>query len=108
MALLDLLAVWALGLCTIGVKFRLRPRWSETLDGVSMFRFDSDQLGFSIDEAAYVQHFSHCQGLRKLPGMVGASKEGTIQASKDTEHVTLIGSHEVYDGDQIGDDFQQM
>lgn len=87
-AVLVLLAVWALGSCTLGLMFGLRPRWSETLDGFSMFRFGSDQPGFSINEAAYVQHYSDCQGLRRLPGMV--------EASKDTEHVTLVRRHRLY------------
>ncbi len=85
-----LLVLWALGSCTLGLMFGLRPRWSETLDGFSMFRFGSDQPGVSINEAAFSRHYSECQALRRLPGMVGLSDR--------TGHVTLVRRNEGYEG----------
>lgn len=90
LAVVVLLAVWALGSSTLGLMFGLRPRWSETLDGFSMFRFGSDHPGVSINEAAFVRHYSDCQRLRSLPGMVGVSQR--------TGHVTLVRRHEGYEG----------
>ena len=79
---LILLALWALGSSTLGLVFGARPRWSETLDGFSMFRFGSDHPGFAVNEGAQFHHHSECQRLRELPGRVGVSPQ--------TGHVTLL------------------
>ncbi|KEF59463.1 uncharacterized protein A1O9_04307 [Exophiala aquamarina CBS 119918] len=87
-----LLAFWALGCLTLGLTFGLRHRWSETLDGFSMFRFGSDNPHFNTKDGrrggvggGTARHYTDCPGLRDLPGLVGDSRP-----DRDVGYITLV------------------
>ena len=84
-AVLVILVLWAILSSTLGVVFGIRPRWSEHLDGFSMFRFGSHYHGLDQDEVAYVKHYSEWATLSSIPGMVGRETS--------TGRVTLISKH---------------
>ena len=104
---LALLIIWSLASSLLGVVFGNRPRWSETLDGFSMFLFGNDHPHFNFMEVeeevpGSIKHYSKCEGLRRLPGMVGyrefgkgdrvpAGREGfQTDKSGDDTLVTLV------------------
>lgn len=71
---LILLILWSLSMCLLGVVFGLPPRWSETLDGFSMFCFGSENPHFrsKADPAINVpRSYSECKELLDMPGMIG-------------------------------------
>ncbi len=71
---LVLLAVWATSCVVLGVVFGIRRRWSETLDGFSMFRFGADFPIFHALERSSTRHFSESAALLDIPGLVGDSR----------------------------------
>ncbi|KAJ9609031.1 hypothetical protein H2200_006802 [Cladophialophora chaetospira] len=71
---LALLAVWALCCSILGIVYGPRRRWSETLDGYSMFRFGMDRPQAS-EMCGTTKHFRDCPGLAELPGLVGDSAQ---------------------------------
>ncbi|KAK5451473.1 hypothetical protein LTS15_008238 [Exophiala xenobiotica] len=77
---LVLLMVWATSCVVLGVVFGTRRRWSETLDGFSMFRFGADlnpnfhHAFFSEEERSSTRHFSESAALLDIPGLVGDSR----------------------------------
>ncbi|KAK5559818.1 hypothetical protein LTR46_001567 [Exophiala xenobiotica] len=79
---LVLLMVWATSCVVLGVVFGARRRWSETLDGFSMFRFGADfgnpnfqnHAFFSEEERSSTRHFSESAALLDTPGLVGDSR----------------------------------
>ena len=79
-----LLAVWALCCIVLGITFGTRPRWADILDGFSMFRFGSDNPGFTADSIC-VKNYDQCPTLLAIPGLVGDSKPGT-----NPGHITLV------------------
>ncbi|EXJ75494.1 uncharacterized protein A1O5_02190 [Cladophialophora psammophila CBS 110553] len=65
---LALLALWALACAVLGATYARRRRWSETLDGFSMFRFSAasglgytDTVAFSGDVVQSTRHFRECR-----------------------------------------------
>jgi hypothetical protein len=80
---LILLGVWAIASTIVGVVFATKPRWAETLDGFSMFRFGSDYSGWSHEASA--KPFRKCVELLDVPGLVGDSKP-----DRKVGHVTLV------------------
>jgi hypothetical protein len=84
---LALLAIWAVCCSGLGVIYGPRRRWSETLDGFSMFRFgaDSAHLNKTGNIGGSTRHFAECPGLMDLPGLVGDSRP-----DREVGHITLI------------------
>lgn len=80
---LILLGIWAIASTIVGVVFATRPRWAETLDGFSMFRFGSDYSGWSHEASA--KPFRKCVELLDVPGLVGDSRPDS-----KVGHVTLV------------------
>lgn len=82
-----LLVIWAVLCSGLGIVYSTRPRWSDMLDGFSMFRFGSDVPGFA-DGICCVENYEHCSDLLDIPGMVGDSQPtlhpGHISLVKDT------------------------
>ncbi len=81
---LALLAIWALCCSVLGIVYGPRRRWSETLDGYSMFRFGMDHPQAS-EKVRSTKHFRDCSGLKELPGLVGDSAP-----QHSTGYVTLV------------------
>ncbi|EFR03588.1 hypothetical protein MGYG_06582 [Nannizzia gypsea CBS 118893] len=83
-----LLGIWATGCIVLGVMYGFRRRWSDTLDGYSLFRFG---VGFG-EELRNKNALSSTQGLEKsdrlwsLPGMIGDSR-----MQFDIGHISLVG-----------------
>ena len=82
---LALLAVWAVCCSAVGIAYGLRPRWSETLDGYSMFRFGTDRPQ-AAELCGTIARFKDCAGLEQLPGLVGDS----MKAQHDIGYITLV------------------
>lgn len=87
-----LLSFWALGCLILGSTFGLRQRWSETLDGFSMFRFGSDNPHFNTrnghrggDGGGTARRYTDCPGLKELPGLIGDSRP-----DRDVGYITLV------------------
>lgn len=82
-----LLVIWAASCSTLGALYSTRPRWSDMLDGFSMFRFGSDVRGFA-DGICCVEDYEHCSDLLNIPGLVGDSEPklhpGHISLVRDT------------------------
>ncbi|PGH13495.1 hypothetical protein AJ79_03625 [Helicocarpus griseus UAMH5409] len=79
--------LWALGCIVLGIIYGFSARWSETLDGYSLFRFGAD-LSDQIrgrPEFAGPGEFYKCDGLWRLPGLIGDS-----QPRSDTGHISLV------------------
>jgi hypothetical protein len=68
---LALLGVWALGSTFLGIMFGMRPRWSESLDRLSMFRFGREVSNFRPDDNGGVIWYGQLETGRSIPGMVG-------------------------------------
>ena len=72
---LVLLAIWALCCNALGLIYGPRRRWSETLNGYSIFRFGADRPQ-AKEVLCSTRRFKECPGLEQLPGLVGdASQE---------------------------------
>lgn len=87
-----LLAVWALGCSILGVTYGLRQRWSETLDGFSMFRFGSDNPHFNAKHGSRggqgggtARRYTDCPGLKELPGLIGDARP-----DRNVGYITLV------------------
>lgn len=87
-----LLAFWALGSLILGSTFGLRQRWSETLDGFSMFRFGTDNPRFNTtngrrggDGGGTARRYTDCPGLKELPGLIGDSRP-----DRNVGYITLV------------------
>jgi len=68
-----LLLAWAVISSTMGCWYGFRRRWSQVLDGYSMFRFGADCGDFvrSRPDFGSAADFENCDALRRIPGMVG-------------------------------------
>ncbi|OAX81907.1 hypothetical protein ACJ72_03752 [Emergomyces africanus] len=82
-----LFVIWAVCSTVLGCAYGFRRRWSEKLDGYSMFRFGGDFAREIQSEPDFVcsSDFEECQALWKLPGLVGDSAP-----QKDIGHITLV------------------
>lgn len=89
-----LLAFWAGSCAVLGVVFGARRRWSETLDGFSMFRFGADFPNFNVMETRSTVHYSRCMALCDIPGQVGDARPETSPG-----YISLVdgdgNSHEI-------------
>ncbi|KAK3376273.1 hypothetical protein B0T24DRAFT_665270 [Lasiosphaeria ovina] len=70
-----LLVAWAVVSSALGCWYGFRRRWSQVLDGYSMFRFGADHGDFirSQPDFGSAADFDECNSLRRIPGMVGNS-----------------------------------
>ena len=84
-SVLILLILWAVCSTTLGILFGLRPRWADTLDGFSMFRFGSDNPGFA--DGCCVKTYDQCPDLLLIPGLVGDSRP-----DEQVGHISLVQS----------------
>ncbi|OJD15252.1 hypothetical protein AJ78_04474 [Emergomyces pasteurianus Ep9510] len=82
-----LLIIWAVSCSVLGCAYGFRRRWSEKLDGYSMFRFGADFSREIRSEPDFAcgSEFEECQALWKLPGLVGDS-----EPQSDIGHITLV------------------
>jgi hypothetical protein len=81
-----LLALWALGSCSLSFYYGFRRRWAETLDSYSLFQFGGD-LSDQVKKEPHtgVKDFKDHDELRKLPGLIGDSKPRFTPG-----HITLV------------------
>jgi hypothetical protein len=68
-----LLLAWAVISSVLGCLYGFRRRWSQVLDGYSMFRFGADCGDFVLSRPDFgsAADFEKCDALRRIPGMVG-------------------------------------
>ncbi|KAK4942748.1 hypothetical protein LTR10_017508 [Elasticomyces elasticus] len=74
---LALLIVWAVSCVALGVVFGARRRWSETLDGFSMFRFGADYPEFraaTVNGRMSTRDYVDCHELTQIPGLIGDAR----------------------------------
>ena len=73
---LSFLVIWALCCSVLGIVYGARPRWSETLNCFSMFRFGaaSRHLDTIGTFGGSTREFTECPALMDLPGLVGDSR----------------------------------
>jgi hypothetical protein len=81
------LAAWAILSAILGVTYGFRRRWSDSLDGYSLFRFGADFEKDITDKLDFssTRSFEECGGLRNLPGLVGDSR-----MDMDIGHISLV------------------
>ena len=93
-----LLGIWAIGCIVLGVMYGFGRRWSDTLDGYSLFRFGVD-FGEELRDKNVL---SSTQGLEKsnqlwsLPGMIGDSR-----MQFDIGHISLVGKKQVVNPNKL-------
>ncbi|OJD20900.1 hypothetical protein ACJ73_07762 [Blastomyces percursus] len=82
-----LFTLWTIGSVILGCDYGLRRRWSERLDGYSMFRFGADFAREIQNEPdfACTAEFEECQALWKLPGLVSDA-----EPQRDIDHISLV------------------
>ncbi|KAF3192663.1 hypothetical protein TWF788_000270 [Orbilia oligospora] len=68
--ILGMLMAWALAIVILSVTYQFRRRWTETLDGYTIFRFGVDRPDDVLPEML-AGEFDNAAVLEKLPGMVG-------------------------------------
>ncbi|PGH09142.1 hypothetical protein GX51_00896 [Blastomyces parvus] len=93
-----LFVIWSMSSAIIGITYGFRRRWSETLDGYSLFRF-------GVDLAPHMRHHSElpvadeldkCTKLKELPGLIGDSCP-----DRDIGHITLVPKQNVAKRDKM-------
>jgi hypothetical protein len=79
--------IWAAGCAVLAVVYGFRRRWSEVLDGYSLFRFGADFADDVRDRIDFssVDSFEDCKVLPRLPGLIGDSRP-----MMDIGHITLV------------------
>ncbi|KAK2879402.1 hypothetical protein FQN49_000920 [Arthroderma sp. PD_2] len=87
-----LLLLWAVGCIVVGLAYGFRRRWSDTLDGYSLFRFGVDFGEVLRDRHALssTQDLEKSDRLWSLPGMIGDSRE-----QFDIGHISLVEKNQV-------------
>ncbi|PGH14980.1 hypothetical protein AJ79_02660 [Helicocarpus griseus UAMH5409] len=93
-----LFTIWALSSAALGIVYGFRRRWSETLDGYTLFRFGAD-LAHEVryhPEFSSTNGFEDCEKLRQLPGLIGDS-----QPHMPVGHISLVGKHNVAKKDKL-------
>ncbi|KAF3214103.1 hypothetical protein TWF106_010595 [Orbilia oligospora] len=68
--ILGMLMAWAMAIVILSVTYQFRRRWTETLDGYTIFRFGVDRPDDVLPEML-AGEFDNAAVLEKLPGMVG-------------------------------------
>ncbi|KKZ66890.1 hypothetical protein EMCG_07386 [[Emmonsia] crescens] len=93
-----LFVIWSVSSAIIGATYGFRRRWSETLDGYSLFRF-------GVDLAHEVRHhpgftstdgLDKCTKLQELPGLIGDSRP-----DMEIGHITLVAKQNVAKKDKL-------
>ncbi|PGH06625.1 hypothetical protein GX51_02252 [Blastomyces parvus] len=73
---LYLLIPWTIGSIFLALIYSHRPRWSETFDGYSLFRFGADFADHVKGRREFLstEDYEMCGALRDLPGLIGDSR----------------------------------
>ncbi|EGE83598.1 hypothetical protein, variant 1 [Blastomyces gilchristii SLH14081] len=73
---LYLLVPWTIGSVFLALIYSHKPRWSETFDGYSLFRFGADFADQVKGRREFVstEDYEMCGALRDLPGFIGDSR----------------------------------
>ncbi|KLJ05487.1 hypothetical protein EMPG_11021 [Blastomyces silverae] len=93
-----LFVIWSFSSAIIGVAYGFRRRWSETLDGYSLFRFGVD-LAHEVGQGSELSSgggFDKCTKLKELPGLIGDSRP-----DRDIGHITLVPKQNVAKKDKV-------
>ncbi|KLJ10548.1 hypothetical protein EMPG_14068 [Blastomyces silverae] len=71
-----LLIPWTIGSMLLALIYSHKPRWSETFDGYSLFRFGADFADQVKGRREFVstEDYEMCGALRDLPGLIGDSR----------------------------------
>ncbi|KAM5443192.1 hypothetical protein MferCBS31731_001509 [Microsporum ferrugineum] len=83
-----LLVIWATGSAILGLLYGFRRRWSEVLDGYSIFSFGVDCAEAMRDRHRYSGTgggLNRCDALRSIPGLVGDSRP-----RDEVGHISLV------------------
>ncbi|KAK2743616.1 hypothetical protein FQN55_007214 [Onygenales sp. PD_40] len=93
-----LFAIWAFGSALLGALYGFRRRWSEVLDGYSMFRFGADYADEIRDQPDFssIRQFDKCDALRRLPGLVGDSR-----VREKVGHISLVKRGNLVDREKM-------
>ncbi|KAK2740489.1 hypothetical protein FQN55_008832 [Onygenales sp. PD_40] len=87
-----LFAIWAFSSAFLGCVYGFRRRWSEMLDGYSLFRFGA-HLSHRIrhqPDFSTIHEFQKCSKLKELPGLVGDACP-----EMEVGQITLVSSQNV-------------
>lgn len=72
-----LFCIWALVASVLGIVYGFRRRWTEILDGYTMFRLSAelpDQTKRALEGFSNTLEVEECAALRQVPGLVGDAK----------------------------------
>ncbi|KAK6543632.1 hypothetical protein TWF694_000375 [Orbilia ellipsospora] len=81
---LAMLTVWALSMVVLAAAYQFRRRWTETLDGYTIFRFGVDRPEDLVPELL-AGEFDNAAILEKVPGMVG-----DLERDKEVGYIGLV------------------
>ncbi|ODH46278.1 hypothetical protein GX48_07620 [Paracoccidioides brasiliensis] len=78
---------WTLVSVILTLMFSPTPRWSDTLDGFSLFRFGADYADEVKGHAEYysTEDYEKCGPLMDIPGLIGDSRPMSIYG-----HISLV------------------
>ncbi|OJD22858.1 hypothetical protein ACJ73_05793 [Blastomyces percursus] len=82
-----LFVIWSLSSAILVVTYGFRRRWSETLDGCSLFRFGVG-LAHEVQQGSELSStggIDKCTKLKELPGLIGDSRPDS-----DIGRITLV------------------
>ncbi|KAF3912758.1 hypothetical protein ABW20_dc0104533 [Dactylellina cionopaga] len=83
-AVLVMLTLWALSIIVLAAAYQFRRRWTETLDGYTIFRFGVDRPEDLVPEML-AGEFDNAAVLEGLPGMVG-----DLEPTKEVGYIGLV------------------
>ncbi|KAK6532550.1 hypothetical protein TWF281_006735 [Arthrobotrys megalospora] len=81
---LGMLTAWALSIIILSLAYQFRRRWTETLDGYTIFRFGVDRPDDVVPEML-AGEFDNAAVLERLPGMVG-----DLEPDKEVGYIGLV------------------
>ncbi|KAF3916389.1 hypothetical protein ABW21_db0206635 [Orbilia brochopaga] len=81
---LGMLSAWALSIMILSAAYQFRRRWTETLDGYTLFRFGVDRPE-DVLPAMLAADFDSAATLERLPGMVG-----DLEPNKAVGYIGLV------------------
>ncbi|KAK6518161.1 hypothetical protein TWF506_005321 [Arthrobotrys conoides] len=84
--ILGMLMAWALAIVILSLTYQFRRRWTETLDGYTIFRFGVDRPDDVVPEML-AGEFDNAAVLEKLPGMVG-----DLEPDSEVGYIGLVRS----------------
>ncbi|KAK6348074.1 hypothetical protein TWF718_005892 [Orbilia javanica] len=95
--ILGMLIAWALSIIILSLAYQFRRRWTETLDGYTIFRFGVDRPDDVLPEML-AGEFDNAAVLERLPGMVG-----DLEPDRDVGYIGLVrGGREADWGKRYG------